>query len=181
MRKLLLSGLTFATIFGFGFAEEGVILKEEVKPIIDRAREMFSYSISDIELSTEKVYYIYTAPNFSTIMVLPFDDFSFDVGNADIYFVKKDANMLIIKQKKAYVPSDLTILKDGKAYKFVLIQSDAYVDSVVRVKMPEQIDFQKELNKVLAGQDSKYIKIKPAVREKREEESNTVIYKEFVR
>lgn len=182
MKKKFLAGLVvFSSFLCQGVnAEEGVILKEEVKPFIDRAREIFNYSISDIELTTERVFYIYTSPNFSTIMVLPFDDFTYDVGNGDVYFVKKDANMLIIKQKKAYTPSDLTIMKDGKAYKFVLIHSDSYLDSIVRVKMPEQIDYQKELNKVIMGQDSKVIKIKPVVREAGEE-SKAVIYKDYVK
>ncbi|WP_457628657.1 hypothetical protein [Persephonella sp.] len=135
----------------------------EAEKTIDSFREVLpSPDIRHITLSEVQV--INTKGNFWTVVVLPFENFEYLVGNSNYYEVRKEKNKLIIRPKKQYVNSDITVIRNGEVYKFLLSQSRQLPDLVVRVSLPQVVDYEKEVEAFLKGvpaPELKHIRVEP--------------------
>jgi len=129
---------------------------------IDEFRESLPMpDVRSITLDDGKVQIIKAKANFWTVLELPSQMKEYDilVGNPDIYEVKKQDNRIYIRPKRIFENSDLTVIVGDKIYKFILTQSRTSPDLIVRAKLSEPIDYEREVRNFLEGRPYKYLKV----------------------
>ena len=137
-------------------------------PLAEKKVDAFREPLPSPEVRTIKldspVKIINTKGNYWTVIQLPFKKFDYLVGNSSYYEVVRKGDKLLVRPKKAYVNSDITIIVDGKIYKLLLSQSRQLPDLIVKVGLPKPVDYEAEVVKFLQGTppaELKHIRIEP--------------------
>lgn len=158
-------------IAGLLIVSTTVLAQEIVNPNMPEAEkkvDAFREPLPSPEIRTIKldgpVKIINTKGNYWTVIQLPFEKFDYLVGNTSYYEVVRKGNKLLVRPKKAYVNSDITIIVNGQIYKLLLSQSRQLPDLIVRVELPKPVDYEAEVVKFLQGTppaELKHIRVEP--------------------
>jgi len=110
------------------------------------------------KITLKEVQTINTKGNYWTVVILPFEDGEYLVGNEEYYEVRKEKNKFFIRPKRQFVNSDITVIRGNQIYKFILSQSRQMPDLIVRVELPKPPDYEAEVEAFLKGEDPKKLK-----------------------
>ncbi len=136
----------------------------ELQKKLDEFRESIpDLSVRKVKIKPDGVKVIITRPNFWTVVRFHLGTkVDYVVGNPSVYEVKKVGNdTLLIRPSKKFVNSNLVVTAGGKAYQFLLTQSLKQLDGIVEVYPARKVNYEKELQKVLSGGKSPYVRVVP--------------------